>query len=188
MHGRLVLPIRVLMLTGVLILTGCAGGPSADKPVFVNTESLPAGASAAAQTGTPLGAAVLKAANAYRATKGVGALAADATLERAAAVHAADMSLRNYFGHHNPEAQGPRERMLAINPEFKGYVAENIQVVEGPTYAAMSDTALAALLVEKWSQSPSHRKNLQTPDFDRSGVGIARSGEKIIAVQVFAAP
>lgn len=171
-------------------LAGCAaGGPGGpDKPREVNIASLPAGASASAEGESPLSRATLQAVNEFRAGKGVGALAADGTLQRAAAVHAADMSLRGFFGHHNPDGQGPRERVLAANPQFTGVVAENIQVVEGPTYAAMSDAALAETLVEKWAQSPMHRKNMQSPDMTRSGIGIARSGERIIAVQVFSGP
>ncbi|ABS62083.1 SCP-like extracellular [Parvibaculum lavamentivorans DS-1] len=168
-------------------LAACAG-PAADKPLAVNIKSLPAGASSAAQADSPLSRAVLKSVNAFRAGKGIGTLSADATLQRAAAVHAADMAMRDYFGHHNPEGQGPRERVLAVNPEFKGRVAENLQMVEGPSYAAMSDDALAKVLTDKWAQSPMHRKNMQLPDMTQSGVGIARSGEKIIAVQVFSGP
>ncbi|MDP1626494.1 CAP domain-containing protein [Parvibaculum sp.] len=169
-------------------LAGCAGGPAADKPQAVNVTSLPAGATAAAQGDSPLSRAVLKDVNAFRASKGAGALMADATLQRAAAVHAADMSGRGFFGHHNPEGQGPRERVLAVNPGFKGRVAENIQMVEGPTYAAMSDETLAQTLTDKWAQSPTHRKNMQMPDMTHSGIGIARSGDRIIAVQVFSGP
>ncbi len=67
---------------------------------------------------------------ARRAAAGV--LATDATLQRAAAVHATDMALRGYFGHHNPEGQGPRERVLAVDKNFSARISENVQVVEGP--------------------------------------------------------
>lgn len=183
---RIFTTATLLIVSGML--TACASGESSMKPREVNTASLPAEASAAAVGETPLGRAVLKAVNDFRATKGVNALAADATLQRAASVHAADMQLRGFFGHHNPEGQGPRERVLTLNPEFSGRVAENIQVVEGQSYASMSDQALAQTLADKWAKSPSHRKNMQAGEMTKSGIGIARSGDRIIAVQVFSGP
>ena len=185
---RIVTTVILLIVSGALAACAGAGGGTAQKPQKVNTTSLPAGASAAAESETPLGQAVLKAVNDFRAGKNAGALAPDATLQRAASVHAADMQLRGFFGHHNPDGQGPRERVLAADPEFSGRVAENIQVVEGQSYASRSDQALARTLVEKWATSPAHRKNMQAPEMTKSGIGIARSGNRIIVVQVFSSP
>ncbi|MEQ8378009.1 CAP domain-containing protein [Parvibaculum sp.] len=176
------------VLVTCALLAACASGGSSMKPQEVSTASLPAEASAAAQSETPLGRAILKAVNDFRATKGVDALASDAILQRAASVHAADMQLRGFFGHHNPDGQGPRERLLTLDPDFNGRVSENIQVVEGQSYASMSDQALAETLVDKWAKSPSHRKNMQAAEMTKSGIGIARSGNRIIAVQVFSGP
>src|SRR5690606_23629488 len=73
---RIVTTVIILIASGDL--ADCAsGGGSPMKPQEVSTASLPAGASAAAQGETPLGRAILKAVNDFRATKGVGALAAD---------------------------------------------------------------------------------------------------------------
>lgn len=188
---RHIIMIAILMFTAAG-LTACAstGGSANEPPKLqkVSTASLPAEASAAAEGESPLSRAVLKAVNGFRAGKGVAALAPDGDLQRAAAVQAADMARRGFFGHYNPDGQGPRERVLAVNPDFTGRVAENIQVVDGPSYAAMSDAALAQTMAGKWAQSPMHRKNMQSPDLTRSGVGIAREGNRIIAVQVFSGP
>ena len=172
------------------LLAGCAtqGSGTPKKPEEVNTSTLPAGASGAAQTHAGLSAAILQAVNAYRVEKGLGTLAADGNLQRIAAVHAADMQIRGFFGHFNPDGQGPRERLLAVEPDFSGRVAENIEVVEGQSYAAMSDTELAGTMVKKWIESPMHRKNIKAPEMTESGVGIARQGNRIIAVQVFGGP
>ncbi|MAM95773.1 CAP domain-containing protein [Parvibaculum sp.] len=168
-------------------LTGCTtqGSGTPQNPKEINITTLPAEASAAAQSHPGLSAAILQAVNAYRAEKGLGQLAADANLQRIAAVHAADMQLRGFFGHFNPDGQGPRERMMAVNPCFTGRIAENIEVVEGPSHAAMNDTELANSLVKKWIESPMHRKNIKAPEMTKSGVGIARQGNRIIAAQVF---
>ena len=61
-------------------------------------------------------------------------------------------------------------------------------MVDGASYAAMNDAQLAKVLVDKWATSPQHRRNMQSPDLTRSGIGIARSGNRIIAVQVFSGP
>ena len=188
-HGKALKPgINILALPLFLFLAACAGGPApgADKPVLVSTSTLPAGALAAAQGESPLGRTLQAAVNNFRASRNVGALSADGTLQKAAAVHAADMAMRNYTGHHNPEGQGPRERVLALNPAFTGRIAENIQILDGATYAAMSDEELAAEMVRKWSQSPTHRRNMQDATLTRSGIGLHRQGQRTIAVQVFA--
>lgn len=179
--------IPIAALAAISMLTACAPGPVREQPpTNVSTTSLPTAASAAAEADTPLGRAVMTAVNAWRRDKGESALRADATLQRAAAVHAADMVQRDYLGHHNPDGQGPRERVLAVDPAFSARISENIQRLDGPSYAAMSDAALAEVIVKKWSQSPPHRQIMQAGSATRSGVGIARTGTRIVAVQVFA--
>jgi len=182
MRGNWFLTATVL----VAMLAGCATGTDRTPPVNVSTRSLPAAASAAAEADTPLGRAVMTAVNVWRQGKGESALTTDAVLQRAAAVHAADMVQRDYLGHHNPEGQGPRERVLAVDPAFSARISENIQRLDGAAYTAMSDTALAEVMVTKWAQSPPHRQVMQAGSATRSGVGIARTGTRIIAVQVFA--
>lgn len=178
------IPVAVILMG---LLAGCTASNGRETPpVNVSTRTLPAAASAAAEAETPLGGAVMSAVNAWRQTKGAATLRTDATLQRAAAVHAADMAQRDYFGHHNPEGQGPRERVLAVDPGFSAAVSENIRRLDGGAYAAMSDAALATVIVEGWSQSPQHRRIMQSGAATRSGVGIARTGTRIIAVQVFA--
>ena len=179
-----------IAIAALAALVGCAPQGSGAPPKLqeVNLTSLPVQASAAAQDHPALSAAILKEINSYREANNLGRLAPDAKLQRAAAVHAADMELRGFFGHFNPDAQGPRERVLAVKPGFTGRVAENIQVVEGTSYGSMSETALAAVMVEKWIESPMHRKNIRAPEMTDSGIGIARQGNRIVAVQVFAGP
>ncbi|HEX7777270.1 MAG TPA: CAP domain-containing protein [Parvibaculum sp.] len=172
-----------------LLLGACASAMStmpAPPPARVNVASLPAGASAAAQGENELSRAVLDAINAYRAQHDVPALADDASLQRAAAVHSADMSLRNFIGHYNPDGQGPKERVLAVSPDFKSDLAENIAVMDG--MGGKSANAIAAEFVKQWVASPGHRKNLKSADYTRSGVGIARKGDTVFATELFAGP
>jgi uncharacterized protein YkwD len=178
-------------LTAILALTlalaACASGTMAPPPpARVNVASLPVAASAAAQSGDPLAGAVLAAVNGYRASHDVPALANDGALQRAAAVHSADMSIRNFTGHFNPDGQGPQERVTAVIPDFKSDLAENIAVVDG--LGGQSPAAIAADLLKKWVASPMHRKNIRGAGYTRSGVGIARKGDTIYATELFAGP
>jgi len=50
----------------------------------------------------------------------------------------------------------------------------------------MDDPAGAA--VNKWMQSPGHRKNILTPEFTQTGVGIWKEGSRYRFVQVFLKP
>ena len=123
------IPMAAMLMA---VLAGCATGSGREPPpVNVNTRTLPAAASAAAEAETPLGRALTDAVNRWRAERGAAALRTDATLQRAAAVHAADMAQRDYFGHHNPDGQGPRERVLAVDPDFSASLSENIHRLDG---------------------------------------------------------
>jgi uncharacterized protein YkwD len=177
------------MLALTLALAACASARSTmtpPPPDRVNVTSLPQGASAAAQSGDPISQAVLSAVNQYRAGHDAPALVNDASLEHVAAVHSADMSMRNFVGHYNPDGQGPKERLLAVMPDYKGDFAENIAVVKG--LGSKTPDAVAQDLVKKWAGSLDHRKNLRNAAFTRSGVGIAHEGDTIYATELFAGP
>lgn len=170
-----------------LTIAGCAtqnGEPL--KPQRVNLTSLPAGASAAATGETPLTAAVLAAVNAYRAEKGVAPLAADPALQHAAAVHSADMALRNFIGNFNPDGQGAQERVLAVKPDYKGSVMETISVRRDA--GSPSPDALAADIVKGWTVDPTQRKVLRDASFTQTGIGTATKGNDVYVTEVFATP
>jgi uncharacterized protein YkwD len=176
-------------LSIALLLAACSSAMStmpAPPPARVNLSSLPSGASATAQGEDELSRAVLAAINGYRRQHDAPPLADDASLQRAAAVHSADMSLRNFIGHYNPDGQGPKERVLAVSPDFKSDLAENIAVMDG--MGGKSADAIAAEFVKQWVASPDHRKNLKSANYTRSGVGIARKGDTVFATELFAGP
>lgn len=179
----------VATLAMMLALAACASATSTmapPPPARVNVASLPDGASAAAQSGDPLSQAILDAVNGYRAEHDAPALASDPSLERAAAVHSADMSLRHFAGHYNPDGQGPKERLMAVMPDYKGDFAENIAMVEG--LANKTPEAIAQDLLKRWVGSLEHRRNIRNAAYTRSGVGIARKGDTLYATEMFAAP
>ncbi|MEN6542534.1 CAP domain-containing protein [Parvibaculum sp.] len=177
------------LLTGVamaLTLAACAtqGPGEPQKPQRVSLTTLPAGASAAAQGETALSRAILDAVNAWRGEKGIAPLAPDATLQRAAAIHSADMSLRNFVGSFNPDGQGTRERVLAVDPNRKGDVFETISLLRDA--ASQPPQAVAGEVVKSWTVDPARRKVLRDATLTRSGVGVATKGSDLYVTEVFA--
>lgn len=173
---------RICVIGLILTLAACASAGSSRPapPASLRGVGLPVEASQQAQVNTPLGSSLLAAVNAYRTASN---LASNATLQRAAAVHAKDMALRNYHGHHNPEGLGPTERVQAIDSGFQGRVAENIWV--GTALTGKSDNQMAAYVLQEWNNSPRHRTILESGTYSRTGVGVARKGNVVYVVQLF---
>ena len=186
---------RLGQTSGLLLLTltlaACASGPSRPLPPDrVSLSSLPQEASARAMGDDAFSRATLDAINADRVAEGIPPLSPDTQLQHAAAVHSADMAVRKFIGHYNPDRQGPNERMLAVWPEFKGNLAENSAALSGPLAKKEGTTPedLANALVKKWRASPQHRKNMRNTAFTIGGVGIAREGNTVYVTTLFATP
>lgn len=163
-------------------LVACSSGRPGE-PARLQSVGLPQQAASSAVSDTPLGRAVVRAINEYRTA---GPLAVDSTLQRAAAVHASDMAIRQYRGHHNPEGQGPLDRVLAIDEDYRGRIGENIWM--GSERRGNSDDQMAAFILQGWLNSPQHRSLLESDRFSTTGVGVAQSGDVIYVVQVFGDP
>ena len=103
--------------------------------------------------------------NQERAKVGCRALTANASLQRAAQGHSADMAANNYFSHTSLDGRTFADRIRAA-----GYVgsllAENI--------AAGQPTASAVMA--SWMSSPGHRANILNCAYTSLGVGLARGG------------
>jgi uncharacterized protein YkwD len=67
------------------------------------------------------------------------------------------------------------EPLITRMPEHCISIGENL-------YQGRDD---AQGIVGAWLRSPSHRENILDPEWDRIGVGMARSGYQIIVVQLF---
>ena len=183
---------RVGAFAGLAFLLGACTSSTGyvPPPLAISTTSVPEAASNAAASDDPYSRAILGAVNGVRSDRGIAALGDDARLQRAAAVHSADMSMRGFVGDYNPDAQGPDERVKALWPDFKGSVGENIAVMEGAVAATAGATpeTLAAAIVKQWTANLSMRKNMRNAAFTLGGIGITRSGDKIFVTGVFAAP
>lgn len=179
---------RSAVLALALVLAACSSSQSGHvpPPQRVDLRSLPAGASAAAQGETELTSAILAAVNAYRGEHGLGPLAGDAGLQRAAAVHSADMSLRGFIGDFNPDGQGVKERVAAAKPDFTGSVGENIAVLGG--VGAKAPREVARDVLKAWTANPARRKVMRDSGYTAAGVGVAAKGDTLYVTQVFAGP
>ncbi len=173
---------RMWVVGLVLTVAACASTNSGQPlpPAPLRGVALPEAASQQAQINTPLGNRLLAAVNTYRTAEN---LVTNATLQRAAAIHAKDMALRSYQGHHNPEGLGPRERVQAVERGFQGRVAENIWV--GTALPGKSDAEMAAYILQGWNNSPRHRTTLESSASSRTGIGVARKGNTVYVVQLF---
>jgi uncharacterized protein YkwD len=114
-----------------------------------------------AVTLSPAEQALLGEINRVRAVNGVAPFRVDATLERTARGHSADMIRRNYFSH-----GAFRARMRAAGARGPIF-GENLAWGVGPQ-------AAAAAIVGLWLKSPGHRANLLRPGFRRVGIGAPR--------------
>jgi len=117
-------------------------------------------------------------------------------LEDAASMHSRDMVMKDFFSHDNPfdrEKKTPNDRALVTgikNP----FIAENIAEEFGLQYKSGSNVVvlgkgrfsyepeenlippktylmLAVSLLERWMNSPEHRKNILSPDALQIGCG-----------------
>lgn len=176
---------KILTLISVVCLAlglaACASAGRSNEPTTLRGANLPTEAAQQATSNTPLGQAVLRAVNNRRSAT---QLSTNATLQRAASVHAQDMALRNYQGHHSPEGLGPLDRVHAVDEDFRGQVAENIWA--GTELAGKSDDQMAIYILEGWNNSPRHRNTLESATYAQTGVGVARKGNVIYVVQLFA--
>lgn len=167
-----------LLAFGMLSACAASSGGS-PKPMNVSTTARPAAAQAAPTQITPLGQRILARVNEARGST----LSLSADLQKAAAGHAADMAAREFFSHINPEGQSPRERMLAIDPNFKSKMSENIATATFLPGTTMRDKA--DKFAHNWMNSPTHRRNIRNKRYTKTGLGVAQRGDETYVVQLF---
>jgi len=160
---------RVVVLFVAVLLTACAGmrAPSYDQQVAAIKSRL----------------LVLVAAEREKA--GAKSLRIDPQLEFAAQTHSDDMARKRSFDAMNPDGN------LAVNillrdPRFGGFVAENSAAQYFSPKTGFDPDAMARGFLQIWLASPSHRQNVIYKEFDRTGIGIAVSGDTIYAATLFA--
>jgi uncharacterized protein YkwD len=123
-------------------------------------------------------------ANQDRSRHGFSALRPDALLTKAAQRHAEDMLRRKYFSHYSPEGRTPSDRFLAVGGRIGA--AENIFTMRDSSLVnAPIGVDRLAFFERGWMRSPGHRRNLLDRRYGRFGFGLAASGDRLYAVQLF---
>ena len=116
---------------------------------------------------------LFSAANAERAQRGLGPLAWDEGLYRAAVLHARAMAARESISHQYPGEPDLAGRAGRAGARFS-FVEEN--VAEAPS---------AVLVHSAWMHSPEHRANLLERRVDRVGISVLSRRGQLYAVEDF---
>lgn len=139
--------------------------------------------------------------NKERQSRGITPLRQDQRLSAIARAHSEDMADRDFFAHENLLGQDPSERAARqryiCRKDYGTYytegVAENIfqnWLYSSTTYVGpipiknySSAEQIAASTVRGWMESPGHRQNILSRDYDRvgTGVGVSKDGKVYIA-------
>lgn len=142
---------------------------------------------------------VLNEVNRTRRSLGRATLRTDSALAALARTHSADMLTRDFFAHRNPDGRYAGDRARSADYAFRSF-GENLfrghlydtvnHIRRGDVvttdYLWYSPDELAALTVAMWMESPGHRTNMLSPDFDAGGVGIVvgREAEVFITLNL----
>ena len=137
-------------------------------------------------------ATLLALVNRFRAERSLPPLAAHAALDEVARAHSADMVLRNFYSHENPDGVRPHERVVrGLADEGVIRSAENIQTILGSVdvFFALGADQLAHRLFDNWIHSDGHRVNILRDNMTHIGLGVAftASGDQVFGTQKFAA-
>lgn len=100
--------------------------------------------------------------NGDRAQNGVGALAENALLQKAAQAKADDMAAKGYFSHVTPDGKAPWYWLEQAGYRYT-YAGENLAV----DFTDSKDVETA------WMNSPTHRANIVKPQFTEIGIAVA---------------
>jgi len=117
-------------------------------------------------------AAVLCLLNGERAAAGLGPLAENRKLERAATDHSRSMRVHDYFGHNSARGGGFLARIKHsgyTKPAKQWLVGENLEL--GTKFAGTP-----SVIVASWMASPEHRGNILDYRFADVGIGSVRGG------------
>lgn len=102
--------------------------------------------------------------NKERKDRGLKPLSFDARLREVARPHSADMFQRGYFAHYSPEGKSVADRAEEQGVQY-GVIGENL------AYAPSLELAHRGLM-----NSPGHRANILSPDFNKIGIGVMDGG------------
>ncbi len=120
--------------------------------------------------------------NEIRTERGRAPLVTEPRLKLAAARHARDLLVEEYYDHRGRDGSSVRDRAVAAGFSGRAALAENLaKGIFSPSE-----------VVDRWMESSGHRKNILNPRFTRMGNGLAfgetSEGVEVVWVQMFAGP
>jgi hypothetical protein len=122
---------------------------------------------------------IVRLTNEVRSANGLQELNENRLLDSAAEERARDMLQKAYFGHVSPTGQRASDVAVRTGYEYR-IIAENIARGLFPTNQR---------LIDRWMQSPGHRRNILSPGIRDIGVAIVKgavNGEmRLLVVQLF---
>lgn len=107
---------------------------------------------------------MLRLINIERTARGLKTLNQDTPQQRVARAHCSDMFVRGYFSHYTPDGLSPFDRMKNAGIVY-ATAGENL------AFAPTVETAHEGLM-----NSPGHRANILSEDFNRVGIGVIDAG------------
>jgi len=126
---------------------------------------------------------ISRATNEFRIQNQLRPLIWDQGLSDIAYRHSADMIVRDFFDHVDPDGRDPTGRVHRQHRQFIGNTGENLSVlVASPPFSPelISDQAFSG-----WLKSTPHRVNILDPAFTHIGIGVAVAGVEAKVTQVF---
>ena len=112
-------------------------------------------------------------------------LKTDSGLNKIARKHSADMILRKFFDHVNPDRFNHHDRISFEHRRLLLFsTGENIWKQE--ELIPDSPKVLARKIMKNWMESPGHRVNILSEDYTHVGVGVAVKNGVVTATQDFA--
>lgn len=115
--------------------------------------------------------------NQDRTSDGLPALDLNPTLNLAAYAKAEDMISNHYFAHTSPEGVSPWYWFKTLGYNY-AYAGENLAI-------GYKD---ANTLVNSWMNSPDHRANILSPNYQDMGLAVIKSENSTLVVQMFGSP
>lgn len=122
--------------------------------------------------------------NELRQKKKLPILKGNDTLVKIARDHSQDMLKRNYLSHFSPEGKSVVDRTKKYVKELRTSLGENLHMIQS-SEGLQDPNAIATQMMEDWTRSASHRKNLLGKEYSQLGVGCQSDGQLIYCTQVF---
>jgi len=115
-------------------------------------------------------------------------LASDPELAGVARTKSADMAARNQAAHVSRDGETSASIIMAKDAEFHGLLGENIAAQPFFPKYGVDVESVARRIMAIWLTSKPHRANLTDPDYARTGIGAAVSGDTVYVTELFSGP